>query len=1030
MDNIDSVIVELHRENKTGNLNQHKDQTQQLSGKESSHLELNLDVLPSIFENFQAGVTIIDAESSTIIYVNRKASEIIGLSKEQIRGHACHEFIYPSEIGQCHVLDSGKTLDTPKRMVVRVNGTERNILINTIPVTIRGHTYLIDNFIDIDTRCKDEDENRENQEKIIMHQNALLDLSKKNFTSFEHALQTIIEVTVKILEIDRCSFWRFNDDQSQITCVDLYIKDKNLHEKDAILRSSDYPRYFNELKEKRLIDASQAETDPRTNEFADTYLRPLGIKSMLDIPVRLQGNVIGILCNENCKQVRQWTKDEQNFGSAIADFLALQIEKFQRKKIEADLRRSKQEIENILNAAADGIRIVGKDFKIVNLNKTMERLSGVGREVLIGNHCSSMFTSKEYCNSEHCALLKVLESREGFSRESTWVSVDGRAITCLEVVTPYRDREGNIVGIIEDFRDITEIKDIEKKLHEEKENAKRYLDVAEVLIIALDATGHVQLINEKGCKILHASRDDVIGKHFFDEFFPQEIRSETQNRFYHLYSDDENSRENDFFEATIRDKQGNQRILSWKNARIRDETGRVVGILCSGEDITEKKKIEKAEAHANKILEERAKGFRVLYDTAVQVENISGNEIYQIISNNLIKICNAKKGLFFSIDSEQGIIKPEGISEKEGRNSFLNENTIKHHIPLSMEIISEVETFKIKRFQTIDECCSDVVMTSLLTMPYPSEQKVNLYRLASVRDKTVLGIAIVEIPENQLLRMEDLIDTYLNLCGMIIQRTADRLALIKSEEKYRTLSCQLEEKVKERTAEIEHLLKIKDEFIHQLSHDLKNPLTPLVNLIPLLEKDLQDEQSREILKIMKRNAGYMKNLVQKTLELALLNSDSTAFTFSELELQNEINAILEENCYSLEEHHISVDNKINGQIIVKGDKLRLKELIDNLLSNTMKYTNGVGTITFDAEQRDNFILVSMIDTGIGMTQDQIDQAFDEFFKADPSRHDFYSSGLGLPICKRIVEKHGGNIWIESQGLGKGTTVHFTLPIAK
>ena len=315
-------------------------------------------------------------------------------------------------------------------------------------------------------------------------------------------------------------------------------------------------------------------------------------------------------------------------------------------------------------------------------------------------------------------------------------------------------------------------------------------------------------------------------------------------------------------------------------------------------------------------------------------------------------------------------------------------------------------------------------------MPYPSERKVNLYRLASIRDKKVLGIAIVELPEDQLLRMEDLVDTYLNLSGMILQRNADRHALMKSEEKYRTLSCQLEEKVKERTGEIEHLLKIKDEFIHQLSHDLKNPLTPLVNLIPLLEKDLQDKQSKEILQIMKRNAGYMKNLVQKTLELALLNSDNTTFTVLELELQNEINAILEENCYLLKEHHISVDNKIDGQLIVKADKLRLKELIDNLLSNTMKYTNGGGTITFEAEQKDNFILVSMIDTGIGMTQDQIDQAFDEFFKADPSRHDFCSSGLGLPICKRIVEKHGGKIWIESPGLEKGTTVHFTFPIAK
>ncbi|GAH44071.1 unnamed protein product, partial [marine sediment metagenome] len=67
-------------------------------------------------------------------------------------------------------------------------------------------------------------------------------------------------------------------------------------------------------------------------------------------------------------------------------------------------------------------------------------------------------------------------------------------------------------------------------------------------------------------------------------------------------------------------------------------------------------------------------------------------------------------------------------------------------------------------------------------------------------------------------------------------------------------------------------------------------------------------------------------------------------------------------------------------------------------------------------------------SGIGITREQIDRVFDEFYKADESRHDFDSSGLGLSICKRIVEKHGGRIWAESSGKGKGSTFYFTIPI--
>ena len=96
----------------------------------------------------------------------------------------------------------------------------------------------------------------------------------------------------------------------------------------------------------------------------------------------------------------------------------------------------------------------------------------------------------------------------------------------------------------------------------------------------------------------------------------------------------------------------------------------------------------------------------------------------------------------------------------------------------------------------------------------------------------------------------------------------------------------------------------------------------------------------------------------------------------------------------------------------------------------MNYTNGSGTITIDANQNYEAITVSVKDTGIGMTTEQLSMVFNEFYKADSSRHDFESSGLGMPICKRIVERHGGRIWAESLGLGRGSTFYFTLPCLK
>ena len=173
----------------------------------------------------------------------------------------------------------------------------------------------------------------------------------------------------------------------------------------------------------------------------------------------------------------------------------------------------------------------------------------------------------------------------------------------------------------------------------------------------------------------------------------------------------------------------------------------------------------------------------------------------------------------------------------------------------------------------------------------------------------------------------------------------------------------------------------------------------------------------------------MKNLVTKTIQLARLNAPSTEFNLEDIDLFSETDATVKRNKSLFEENNMEIDNRISDKIIIKADKLRLTELFDNLFNNAIKYTKDSGTITIDAKQDKDFVTVSIKDTGAGMTEEQLSRIFDEFYKVDWSRHDFDSSGLGLPICKRIVEKHGGKIWAESKGEGKGTTMYFTLPMS-
>ena len=248
-----------------------------------------------------------------------------------------------------------------------------------------------------------------------------------------------------------------------------------------------------------------------------------------------------------------------------------------------------------------------------------------------------------------------------------------------------------------------------------------------------------------------------------------------------------------------------------------------------------------------------------------------------------------------------------------------------------------------------------------------------------------------------------------------------------TRENLALLNQNLEGKVQERTAKVKELLRQKDEFINQLGHDLKSPLTPLMRILPKVMEDPDNPKTKERLDIINRNVDYIKNLALGTLKLARLNSESVEFDFQDINLLNLTDNIIEDNQFLFGEKDIKVENEIDKNISVYADEMQLRELFTNLSSNTVKFVQNGGKVTFNAKEDNGVVRISIKDTGIGMTKEHTEHIFDEFYKVDSSRHELDSSGLGLSICKRIVEKHGGEICVESPGLGKGTIFYFAVP---
>ena len=189
---------------------------------------------------------------------------------------------------------------------------------------------------------------RISEQRLRRQSNALLELTKHRTRTggdLNLAIREISEVAARTLEVERASVWLYNEERTAIVCFDLYEHNSDRHSSDMEISVGDYPLYFQALTADRILATDEAQTDPRTQEFAASYLVPLQITSRLDAPIRLAGSIVGVVCVEHIESPRQWALEEENFAGSLADFVALAIEESERKRAEAQLQQANEELE-------------------------------------------------------------------------------------------------------------------------------------------------------------------------------------------------------------------------------------------------------------------------------------------------------------------------------------------------------------------------------------------------------------------------------------------------------------------------------------------------------------------------------------------------------------------------------------------------------------------------------------------------------------------------------------------------------------
>lgn len=226
------------------------------------------------------------------------------------------------------------------------------------------------------------------------------------------------------------------------------------------------------------------------------------------------------------------------------------------------------------------------------------------------------------------------------------------------------------------------------------------------------------------------------------------------------------------------------------------------------------------------------------------------------------------------------------------------------------------------------------------------------------------------------------------------------------------------------------LERIKNEFIATASHDLKNPISVVMGYSSLLEKagPLNDQQ-REFVNGLHRASTQMYELVLNLLEMARLDLDSS-LQLKSYDIEEMLGGIISEfEAQAQTKGHTLKFEPSQEQLQVEVDLPRIRQVIQNLVGNSIKYSPSNGSITITTERQDMVVWVSVCDTGLGIPEEDLAHIFDKFYRVQTSdRTDIQGNGLGLAIVKAIVEEHGGSVDVESV-FGEGSCFKFSLPIA-
>ena len=231
-------------------------------------------------------------------------------------------------------------------------------------------------------------------------------------------------------------------------------------------------------------------------------------------------------------------------------------------------------------------------------------------------------------------------------------------------------------------------------------------------------------------------------------------------------------------------------------------------------------------------------------------------------------------------------------------------------------------------------------------------------------------------------------------------------------------------------SELEETSRHKSEFLASMSHELRTPLNAIIGFSEVLREEMfgpVNEKQAEYLDDIVSSGNHLLSLINDVLDLSKVEAGQVELEVGPFSLREALERGVVMVREQATEEEVQVELSAGPEVdVVEGDERRIKQVIFNLLSNAVKFTPAGGEVDVSAIRVNGEVRVSVADTGPGIAPGDHERVFEEFQQTDAGLERLEGTGLGLALSKRLVELHGGRIWLESE-LGKGSTFVFTLP---